>query len=289
MIQVAVVSGKGGTGKTVLTASCGCLLPGEKVLIDADVDAANLALLLDPHSLSTEAFRGMDVAVINPDICTGCGKCAQACVFDAVIRVGDVCTIVPYRCEGCVTCTLVCPEGAIHMKSRITGMIHYGTTRAGPLIYGSLIPGSGNSGLLVHRLRQEAGKRHPDSPLTIIDGPPGIGCPLISTITGIQIAVIVTEPSKSAQHDLLRLITLCRSFKIRMFLVVNRFDISSQITDELMVTAEEMNISVIGKIPYDPEVVAATRKGIPVIETKGKASEAMHKVITRLTEEIKMF
>jgi len=289
MMQVAVVSGKGGTGKTILSASCGVLLPMKKVLIDADVDAANLSLLLSPEEISSEPFRGMDGAVIDPDTCIGCGLCAEACVYGAIRKTGDIFEVVPYRCEGCATCTIVCPEEAVVMKSRITGMIHHANSRAGPLIYGSLTPGSGNSGLLVHRLRQEAGARYPGTPLVLIDGPPGIGCPLISTITGIQVAVIVTEPSQSAKSDLLRLVTLCRSFKIRICLVINRFDVSEAITREIEQIASDMDIAIIGKIPFDPMVVEATRKGIPVIKEEGKASEAIHKVAYKLMSIIEQY
>jgi MinD superfamily P-loop ATPase len=196
MIQLAVVSGKGGTGKTILTASCASLIPGDKVLIDADVDAANLALLLDPGDCTTEEFYGMDGAEINQDKCNNCGHCAETCAFNAIQKKGDYPSVLSYRCEGCGTCVLVCPEDAIEMKPRITGTIHTATTRDGPLVYGSLTPGSGNSGLLVHRLRQEAGKKYPDASMILIDGPPGIGCPLISTITGVQIAIVVSEPSR---------------------------------------------------------------------------------------------
>ncbi|WP_373839033.1 ATP-binding protein [Methanospirillum sp.] len=286
MIQVAVVSGKGGTGKTVLTASLASLLPEDKVLIDADVDAANLSLLLNPTDRESQEFRGMDGAVIADDLCTGCGICAEACVFDAIQKVGDIYEVVPYRCEGCGTCTIVCPEDAVSMKSRITGMIHYADTYAGPLFYGSLTPGAGNSGLLVHKLRQEAGLRHPDVSLVLIDGPPGIGCPLISAITGIQVAILVTEPSKSAHSDLLRLITLCRSFRVRMFLVINRSDVNQDITNDIIQVAAENSIQVLGTIPYDRTVLNATRQGIPVTRLTGPASEAIHQIALNLSKEI---
>lgn len=289
MIQIAFVSGKGGTGKTVLTASCACLLPEKKVLIDADVDAANLSLLLDSVDLTSEEFMGMDGAFIDPDSCTGCGLCAEACQFDAILQSGDLYKVLPYRCEGCGTCTLVCPEDCITLKPMRTGTIHYATTGIGPLIYGSLLPGSGNSGLLVHRLRLEAGLRYPDVSLTLIDGPPGIGCPLISTITGIQVAVLVTEPSRSAFQDLMRLITLCRSFKIMMYLVVNRCDISLNITREILKVVDEEKILVIGMVPYDPIVVKATRMGIPVVDMEGKASQAIHQMVQKLLSELKIY
>ncbi|NLV26741.1 MAG: P-loop NTPase [Methanomicrobiales archaeon] len=286
MIQVAVVSGKGGTGKTILTASFACLLPQDKVLIDADVDAANLSLLLNPEDIHSDEFRGMDGAVIDANLCSGCGLCQEACVYGAIRKTGDRYEVVPYRCEGCGTCTLVCPEDAVSMQPRITGKIHYAKSSAGPLLYGSLTPGSGNSGLLVHRLRQEAGLRHPDVFLTLIDGPPGIGCPLISTITGIQAAVLVTEPSKSAQSDLSRLITLCRSFHVTMFLVVNRYDVNLDITQEIVRMADEMKIHVLGKIPYDILVLHATRNGIPVIQSEGPASKAIHEIAKNLNDEL---
>jgi len=286
VIQIAVVSGKGGTGKTILTASLATLLPSGKVLIDADVDAANLALLLDPTDLKTQEFRGMDGAVIDTELCTGCGICAEACVYDAIRKAGALYEIVPYRCEGCGTCTIVCPEDAVSMASRFTGMIHYADTSAGPLLYGSLRPGFGNSGLLVHRLRQEAGLLHPDVPLVLIDGPPGIGCPLISTITGIQIAILVTEPSTSARSDLQRLIPLCQSFRVRMFLVINRSDVSQNITETILRLAAENKIPVLGQIPFDRVVLKATRQGIPVPHMSGPASEAIRLITQNLMQEL---
>ncbi|NLW77122.1 MAG: P-loop NTPase [Methanomicrobiales archaeon] len=286
MIQVAVVSGKGGTGKTILTASLASLLPQDKVLIDADVDAANLALLLDPVDCSADEFRGMDGAFIDPGSCVGCGICAQACNFEAIQKNQDLYEVVPYRCEGCGTCVLVCPEDAVQMQPRVTGRIHYAQSHAGPLLYGSLTPGSGNSGLLVHRLRQEARVKHPDVSLVLIDGPPGIGCPLISTITGIQVAILVTEPSKSAKSDLMRLITLCRSFQVRMYLVINRYDVNADIAKEICQIAAEKDIHLLGMIPYDLDVLKATRNGIPVSTISGHASEAIHQIAKNLSGEI---
>ena len=286
MIQIAVVSGKGGTGKTILTASLATLLSQDKVLIDADVDAANLSLLFSPTDLKTQEFRGMDGAVIDTKSRIGCGICAQVCVYDAIQKVGEIYEVVPYRCEGCGTCTIVCPEDAVSMAPRITGMIHYADTSAGPLLYGSLTPGSGNSGLLVHRLRQEVGLLHPDVPLVLIDGPPGIGCPLISTITGIQIAILVTEPSTSAQSDLQRLITLCRSFRVRMFLVINRADVNQNITEDILRVAAENEILVLGLIPFDRTVLNATWQGVPVTRMSGAASEAIHEITQNLSKEL---
>ena len=286
MIQVAVVSGKGGTGKTILTASLASFLPMQKVLIDADVDAANLALLLNPEDMGSDPFIGMDGAVISAGLCTGCGICADVCNFDAIRPYGDIYEVVSYRCEGCSTCAHLCPEKAVSMEHRLTGMIHYAQTPAGPLMYGSLTPGSGNSGLLVHRLRQEAGKRYPKTSLLLIDGPPGIGCPLISTITGIQVAILVTEPSISARSDLMRLITLCESFRVRMCLVINRYDVNEDITDEIIWMATEKGIHILGCIPYDKKVLDATREGMPVIKTESNASEAIHLIAQNLMVQL---
>jgi MinD superfamily P-loop ATPase len=286
MIRIAVVSGKGGTGKTILSASLVSPLHGEKVFIDADVDAANLALLLNPVDYSIIEFRGMEGAVIDPDKCCECGNCSAYCAYDAIRRKEDEYTVLPYRCEGCGVCLLVCPDDAIEMKPRVTGIIHKAKTEKGYLIYGSLSPGSGNSGLMVHRLRQEAEKDLPDGLLTIIDGPPGIGCPLISTITGVQVVIIVTEPGRSAIRDLMRLLPVCRKFKLGIFLVINRYDVCPEITEEIRLIADHEKIRILGEIPYDPLVVKAVRGGTSVTAMPGEASRAIHRIVKELNHEL---
>ena len=206
MIRLAVVSGKGGTGKTVFAASLAELLPGKKILVDADVDASNLPLLLSPKILWERPFFGMENAHIIQERCLQCGACRNACRFGAIRLKENRYAVDPLRCEGCAACTLVCEATAVTMEPHQCGTITCGSTGAGPLVYAQLFPGEGNSGMLVHELKKIASKHEDDYDLMLVDGPPGTGCPLISTVSGMDMVVVLTEPSVSGNHDLKRVI-----------------------------------------------------------------------------------
>jgi len=288
MIRIAVISGKGGTGKTMVTAALSRLLKGTMVLADCDVDAANLELLLAPRIIQTEPFMGMKAAVIDPALCVQCGECREHCRFDAVERDGDAYKVSPLRCEGCAVCTVVCPAAAVAMQPRQTGEIMYSETSRGHLVHARLVPGAGNSGLLVHATKKTAMDRDNKSDLFLIDGPPGTGCPLISTISGADAVLVVTEPSVSGLHDLKRVVAVCRQFRPRILVMVNRYDLNPSLTLSIIAYCREEKIPLIGTIPFDPAVIEAIRAGIPVMDAgPSPAAQAIQILAANLHQELK--
>jgi len=287
MIRLAVISGKGGTGKTMITAALADLLPGTLVLADCDVDAANLALLLNPEPICTEPFMGMKSAVIDPAICVSCGECEVHCRFDAVHPEGGAYRVNPIRCEGCAVCVQVCPTQAVVMQPRQTGEIMYSQTDRGHLVHAGLVPGAGNSGLLVHAVKKMALEKDRDCDLFLIDGPPGTGCPLISTISGVDVVLIVTEPSVSGLHDLKRVVAVCRQFRPRILVAINRFDLDESLTESIGEWCAEENIPLVGKIPFDPVVIDSVRQGIPVTRAGvSPAAQAIQILKTNIAQEL---
>jgi MinD superfamily P-loop ATPase len=286
MIRVAVVSGKGGTGKTVFAASLAELLPGKKVLVDADVDASNLPLLLSPKTLWERPFFGMERARIIPDQCLSCGACRDACRFGAIRLIENRYRVDTLRCEGCAACTLVCPAEAVAMEPHQCGVITCGSTGAGPLVYAHLFPGEGNSGLLVYELKKIASRREEDYDLMLVDGPPGTGCPLISTVSGMDMVIVVTEPSVSGDHDLKRVIGVASRFHPRVRVVINRADLNPERSESIEKFCREHKIPIIGRIPFDKSVIDSVRRGIPISRTKGPASEAIHTIASNIAQEL---
>jgi len=285
ILQVAVLSGKGGTGKTVVTAALADILPGRKVFADCDVEAANLALLLSPREKGRIPFFGMKKAKIREEACLACGLCQEVCRFHAINRDSKgIYRVDPIRCEGCAVCREVCPEGAIHFLDNQDGEIILADTDLGPLVYAELHPGSGNSGLLVNEVKKAALKESEGRDILIIDGPPGIGCPVISTLSGVNAAVLVTEPGIAALHDLRRLVTVSSGFSLSHWVVINRADLHPGYTSKIESFCADKGIPVIGKIPFDPLVVDAVRGGIPVTRLECPASTEMRSIGKRLTE-----
>lgn len=287
MIRLAVISGKGGTGKTMITAALSRLLPGSLVFADCDVDAANLELILSPTLIRTEPFMGMKTAVIDPALCSRCGECKEHCRFDAIEYLADTCRVDPLRCEGCAVCTIICPSTAVTMQPRQIGEIRYSETARGHLVHARLVPGAGNSGLLVHAVKKTAMEQDQSCDLFLIDGPPGTGCPLISTISGTDIVLIVTEPSVSGLHDLKRVVAVCRQFRPRILVTINRFDLELSLTERIQCWCDEEKIPVIGKIPFDPAVIESVRRGVPVTESGATpAAQAIQILEAKLEQEL---
>jgi MinD superfamily P-loop ATPase len=287
MIRLAVISGKGGTGKTVITAALAHLLAGNHVLADCDVDAANLPILLSPKLIRREPFFGMKVAVIDPSLCTRCGQCQEHCRFHAVATQGSDFIINPLRCEGCAVCMHICPAGAIRMEPRICGEICLSRTPVGNLAHGRLEPGAGNSGLLVHGVKKTALQEDRGSDLFLIDGPPGTGCPLMSTVTGMDAVLVVTEPSVSGLHDLKRVVKVARQFTERIFVAINRFDLDESLTGTIEHWCQEEEIRVLGKIPFDPAVIDAVRNCTPVTRLSSfPAAQEIQRLAAQIEQEM---
>ena len=247
-IEIAIVSGKGGTGKTTIAAAFAAI-SHNLVTADCDVDAPDLHILLQPETKKTEEFQSSKVALINPDACTECGLCAEKCHFDA-INLPEINTIA---CEGCGVCAYVCPEKAIEMAPRTSGFLHESTTRFGPMSHAKLLPGEGNSGKLVTEVRRQAqelaDKNGQD--ITLIDGSPGIGCPVIATVSGIKLGIIVTEPTLSGIHDMERVMILLERFRVHTMVIVNKYDLNPENTKRIEQICAKNGVDLLGMIPFD--------------------------------------
>ncbi len=272
MKQLTVLSGKGGTGKTTLTAAL-AVLAKNAVVADCDVDAPDLHLLLHPEVIEMQQFKGSKVAVINEAKCVRCGLCREKCAFEAV--TSDI-KIDAIACEGCGVCTIVCPENAVTLAERVSGSAYISKTRCGFMSHAMLHPGEANSGKLVTLVRQNArivaGKENCD--LIIIDGSPGIGCPVIASITGVDAGLVVTEPTPSGIHDLERVLILLEHFHVAPFVCVNMYDINKINTEKILRFCEENGVEVVGKIPFSPKVTEAMINGKTVIEYYPKGAVA---------------
>lgn len=272
MPEILVISGKGGTGKTSLTAAF-AHLAANAIICDLDVDAPDLHLLLQPKAQMTQAFYSGHIAGIQTDLCDACGTCRQLCRFDA-IRPGRPAPVVdPLKCEGCNVCVSLCPAKAITFKPNHCGTWYVSDTRFGPMVHAQLFPGEENSGRLVAVLRQKAKElaKAQGQSLVLSDGPPGIGCPVISAISGVDLAVIVTEPTPSGLHDLERIVALCDHFKIPVAVIINKWDLNPQITAEIETICHQREYQVAAKLPHDPVFVHAMVQGKAVTEHANEA------------------
>lgn len=263
MREIAILSGKGGTGKTSFVAAFATLANEPVVLGDCDVDAANLALLIPGTDDRPEAFFAGKKARIDEDKCIGCAACIDVCRFDALKMSNNISLVDDILCEGCTACTLVCPEDAIHFIENRSGSIYQRETAVGPLVHASLGIAQDNSGKLVTRVRERsrtlAGKRGID--MVLYDGPPGIGCPVHATLSDVNLVVAVTEPTPSGVHDVRRLLDLTTHFDIRTVVVVNKFDLNQELTDSLHAEADERGAAFIGGVPFHEDVPRALAKG----------------------------
>lgn len=266
MRELVVISGKGGTGKTCITASL-AVLAWNKVLVDCDVDAANLHLLLEPKEQEKKPFYGLPKAVIEKKDCLECELCAHLCRFDAIRKF----VVNPLACEGCGVCFHACPCGAVKMVDHLAGYIYLSETKYGPLVHARLGMAEGNSGKLVTAVRQQAKAiaEKEGYELLVTDGPPGIGCPVIACLSGTDLALIVTEPTLSGLHDLDRVLALVEHFRGKAAVCINKWDLSQKNSREIETMCKAKGIPVVGKIPYDPAVNDAVRLGRPVVEGNG--------------------
>ncbi|MDM8526114.1 ATP-binding protein [Desulfococcaceae bacterium HSG8] len=255
MKELTIISGKGGTGKTSLVASFAALAEN-KVIVDADVDAADMHLVLEPSVKREAEFMGGHTAQIRPDICNQCGECRERCQFDAV---SDDFVVDSIACEGCGVCVHFCPADAIEFPRRLSGKWFVSETRNGPMIHARLGIAEENSGMLVSLLRKEARKLADKKRLEMIitDGPPGIGCPVIASVTGSDAVLIITEPTLSGLHDMKRVGELADFLKVPALLTVNKYDLNPEITRQIESFSRENHIVFTGTIPYDPAVTSA--------------------------------
>ncbi|NCC24529.1 MAG: 4Fe-4S dicluster domain-containing protein [Deltaproteobacteria bacterium] len=262
MKEIVVISGKGGTGKTSIVAGLAQFGP-DKVLADCDVDAADLHLVLHPEIRETHEFWNGEEARIDPDLCTACGLCHEHCRFGA-IEPGDPYRVKADHCEGCGVCAFVCPSGAAAMNLRMCGHWYRSDTRFGPMIHAALGIGQENSGKLVTTVRKAAHDLAEDKGLemVLVDGSPGIGCPVIASLTNASAAVIVAEPTVSAFHDMRRVHELTAHFKIPAMAVLNKSDINPTMTGDMADFCEKTGIAVVGRIPYDLKFTQAQVRGL---------------------------
>jgi len=279
--QITVISGKGGTGKTTLVGSFAALAEN-KVIADCDVDAPDLHLLLHPEIIKEEEFKGLKVAVMDKTLCTECGICEETCRFNAIALTEESGYAVnPARCEGCGVCVFSCPQEAIVLKERVSGYTFISKTEYGTMAHAQLNIAEEASGKLVtdvrNRAQQVAEKEQRE--LILIDGAPGIGCPVIASLTGVDLALIVTEPTMSGLHDLERILDVTRHFGIDSVVCINKYDINEENSKRITEFCRQRGIEVVGKIPYDSVVTEAMVAGKPVIEfSEGTVSDAIKDV-----------
>ena len=262
MRELTVISGKGGTGKTSLVAAMASLAPSV-VCADCDVDAADLHLLLTPETVERHEFDGGLTAAIDGDSCIACGICQELCRFDAVFEKDGVFTIDPHLCEGCGVCHDHCPEECITLERETAGQWFVSDTRVGPMVHARLGIAQENSGKLVSRVRERAREiaKDRDRELVLIDGSPGIGCPVIASITGADQVLVVSEPTMSGLHDLERVLKLAAGFKVPVAVCVNKYDLNLVMTKRIAERAEAAGAVFVGEIPFDRSVTAAMIAG----------------------------
>ncbi len=275
--EIAVISGKGGTGKSSVTAAFATLGKNNVVLADCDVDAANLHIIMEPVIESSDIYVSGEKAVIDSEKCSICGLCQEYCRFNAISFTDGKYLIDHISCDGCKLCERVCPAKAISMEMSDMSRMHSGTFRNGKMVYGRLEPGEENSGKLVAMVRNKCREIAVvnDIETILIDSPPGIGCAVISSISGVNYVLVVTEPSLSAKSDLERTMELLENYDVKKGVVINKYDLSYEITDKVVDFCNSRGVELVGKIPFDPDVVEAmvNRKSIVEWNPHSKVSK----------------
>ena len=296
MKQLVILSGKGGTGKTSVVAALADLFSTRKpaariVIVDADVDAANLDLVLAHQIITREPFFGGSTAIIDQDHCEECGICQDICRFDAITNLDQQYRIDPLACDGCAACVYQCPEIAISMQEQLAGEGYRSDSQYGILFHAHLNAAQENSGKLVALIKQQAQEvfDQGEHDLILVDGPPGIGCPVISAVSGADAALIVTEPTLAGVHDLCRVLETTNHFDIKSFVCINKADIYPDGTARINQICAELQVEILGEIPFDLEVPRAIIQGSPVTKNspKSSASIAIRKIWAQIDQEVR--
>lgn len=282
MKQIVIISGKGGTGKTILTASF-AVLAQNKVMADCDVDAADLHLLLKPEIRESHEFRSGTTAKIDRNLCEECGECMNACRFNAI---SENFYVDPISCEGCTVCSFVCPAGAITMEENVSGEWFISETKYGPMVHARLGIAEENSGKLVTLVRQKAQQRaeEENKDYIIIDGPPGIGCPVIASLANVDLALIVTEPTLSGIHDMERITSVSKHFNVPTKVVINKYDLNIKNSEQIKRICDDKGIEVFARLPFSKKVSQSIVQGVPLVEF---CNDQIVGDITHLWEKIK--
>lgn len=293
MKELVVISGKGGTGKTSVTAAFS-VLAKQPVVADCDVDAADLHLVLEPEVIEGHEFFSGHEAVIRTTDCIGCGICRDNCRFEAIqvtelsTNIGRSFNVDPVACEGCGVCVRLCPQQAIDFPERLCGSWMYSHTRVGPMVHARLGVAAENSGKLVSTVREEARRvaEAENCSLVIVDGPPGIGCPVIASMTGASMVLAVTEPTLSGEHDLERVLALARHFEIPAVVCVNKWDLNPEMTERIESLAERVGAQPIGRIRYDRAVTKAQLQKQAVVESEAACGDDIRMIWQRLEQRL---
>lgn len=290
MREIVVISGKGGTGKTSVCAALAYVKPGDLVLADCDVDAADMHLIFQPDVHKDEPFFSGVKAKIDPSLCTNCGKCAEICRFDAIREHEDSRFVELLDCEGCGYCALICPTNAISMPQQKVGRVFVSEARTGtPMAHARLDIGADNSGKLVAKVKSDAKALATEHllELILVDGSPGIGCPVIASLAGADLALLVTEPSISGLEDLKRVCDLAAKFDLKMACVINKADLNPKIATEIRNTMKQRKIPILMELPYSHDFSQAISLGQTLIEYKASQWQPLFEQLwERILKEI---
>lgn len=289
--EIVIISGKGGTGKTSISASLAYLAKDEAIIADCDVDAANMHLLLEADFEYREDFFSGETALIDEDVCVNCGKCKEVCRFDAINVIDNQHRVDKISCEGCWYCYRVCPTGAIEMKEQKAGDLFISNIKTGSkMVHAKLGFGAENSGKLVAKVKTAAKElaKKEDKRYIIVDGSPGIGCPVISSLSGANLVVVVTEATVSGLHDLKRVLKLTDSFSLKSVCIINKYDLNEQISSEIENFLKEKGVEVIAKLPYDETFTKALSEAKVIVEydKNSKISNILQDVYKNLQKEL---
>jgi MinD superfamily P-loop ATPase len=288
MKEILVLSGKGGTGKTTLIGSLAALVR-HKVLADCDVDAADLHLLLSPRVRERHEFWSGVRASVDSELCNACGTCMEICQFNAIeISGGDGASIDPLSCEGCGVCAHFCPEKAISLHDKLCGAWFLSDTAYGPMVHAALDIGEENSGKLVSLVKRNARElaEREDAQWILVDGPPGIGCPVIASLSGADLVLVVTEPTSSGLHDLVRVLDLAEHFKLPACVCINKWDLSRDLADRIEQSCSMRGIPLLGRIPFDPAAITSLVAGKPIVDYDNGPAAASIRQLWQALEEM---